>query len=170
MLVKGRRSLRDLHSAIALLNNLGNRNQSIKGNVDSLGSDDCRQQLFQGNNDRPNRILGVEILVKKAVEIQSQTIHFQRSISAFPLNVFVASQERCYVIRNSHCLFSQGVRKRITKLTNLELYPPWISELPAFNTITAATTVPPIPEIAICPMDRVACALRSWRPPKRSLS
>ena len=75
MFVKSSGRLWNSHATIPLLHDLGHRDQSIKGQIDSLGPNNPGEEIFQRNDDRSNGVVGIEIFVKKAVEVQSKTIH-----------------------------------------------------------------------------------------------
>jgi hypothetical protein len=62
------------HATVALLDHLRQRNESVEGNVDSLGLDDVGQKGSECKHDTSNRVFGAEVGVNKAVEVDAQTI------------------------------------------------------------------------------------------------
>ena len=91
------------HTAVALLDHLGIRNQSVKCEIDSLCSHHGGHKFLQSNDNGTHRILGFEILVDKAIEIQCKNVGIYASTVL--LNMLVCSEKRCYIERNTHSLF-----------------------------------------------------------------
>ena len=73
MLVEGRCDLGDLHATVPLLDHLGIGDQSIEGDV-NLRRLDRSQEAIESNDDASNGIVGIQVAMEKAVEVDGEHI------------------------------------------------------------------------------------------------
>ena len=65
------------HAAVALLHHLGVGHQAVKGYQHTLGTDHVGQQHLQRGDDAANGIVGLDVAVQKAVEVDAQAVDVQ---------------------------------------------------------------------------------------------
>jgi multidrug transporter EmrE-like cation transporter len=58
--------------------------------------------MLEGENNASERVVGLEILVDEAVEIDPEDIDFQGSIPDILLKVFVLPYQRSHIVRDTH--------------------------------------------------------------------
>jgi hypothetical protein len=104
VLIKAKRlSFGPAHPTVALLDHLGVGNESIKGKVDTLGTDDRGNEVLEGSDDTARGVLGFEVGMQKAVEVNAEAVHLQRSSrEALLLDVAVCFDERSNVVGYTH--------------------------------------------------------------------
>ena len=73
MLVEGRCDLGDLHATVPLLDHLGIGDKSIEGDV-NMRRLECSQEAIESDDDASNGIVGVQVAMEKAVEVDREDI------------------------------------------------------------------------------------------------